>query len=293
MNVTAEHVKNLREKTGAGMMECKKALLQSSGDFEAAIEWLRKQGLATAAKKSARTASEGLIGHFITPDETLVALAEVNCETDFVAKNPDFQQFVAHIAALVGRTAPSDIEALLAATMEGGTVEALQTALIARMGENLGVRRFAVRRAEGKGRCLGLYVHAGNKIGVAVTFEDPQGKLSPEARKDVAMHVAAMHPAYLRRDLVPADVVAKEREIQRALLAEEKKPPEILEKIVTGRLNKFFGESCLEEQIFVKDPEGKRTVAQILKGIDPGIRILDMVRFQVGEKCDQNSNGSC
>lgn len=283
MHVTAEHVRTLREKTGAGMMECKKALLQSSGDFDAAIEWLRKQGLAMAAKKSARTAAEGLIGHYVNADETLIAMVEVHCETDFVAKNPDFQQFVAAIATLVGHTTPHDLSALLAARMEGGTVEAVQTGLIARIGENIGVRRFVVRRANGQGQRLGAYVHAGNKIGVAITFEDPHAKLSLEARKDVAMHVAAMHPTYLRRDLVPAEVVAKEREIQRAQLVDEKKPPEILEKIVTGRLNKYFGDSCLEEQTFVKDPEGKRTVAQVLRGIDPGIRIVDIVRFQVGE----------
>lgn len=283
MSVTAEHVKALREKTGAGMMECKKALQQSRGDVETAIEWLRKQGLAMAAKKSARTAAEGLIGHYVNADETLIALTEVNCETDFVAKNPDFQQFVAAIAALVGTIVPRDLPALLAAPLDGKTVEAAQTGLIARIGEHIGVRRFAIRRVQGTGQRLGSYVHAGNKIGVAVTFEDPHAKLSVEARKDMAMHVAAMHPAYLRRDAVPAEVLAKEREIQRAQLADEKKPPEILEKIVTGRVNKFFAECCLDEQIFVKDPEGKRSVARILEGIDPDIRIIDVVRFQVGE----------
>lgn len=283
MNVTAEQVKTLREKTGAGMMECKKALQQTDGDFDQAIDWLRKQGLATAAKKATRAAAEGLIGQHASNDGACVALVEVNCETDFVAKNPDFQRFVAAVAQLAVSTAPKDLDALLAATLDGETVQAVQTAMVARIRENIGVRRFVVRQVSGKGQRLGTYVHAGSKIGVIVTFDDANGRLSTEAGRDIAMHVAAMNPLFVRREAVPADVVAKEREIQQAQLAEEKKPPEILEKIVTGRLNKYFADVCLEEQIFVKDPEGKRSVGQVMKAIDPAIRIVDMVRFQVGE----------
>lgn len=283
MRVTAEAVKTLRAKTGAGMMECKRALQENQGDVGRAIEWLRKHGLKLAEKKVGRAVSEGMIGAFVAADETAVALVEVNCETDFVCRTSDFQQFAAAVAECVGRTEPADLPALLGARLPGGTVAETQTELIARIGENIGVRRFACRRVDGVAERLASYVHTGHKIGVAVAFADPARRLAPAAARDIAMHVAAMQPRYVRREAVPAAVAAKEREIVRAQLADENKPPEVLEKIVTGRLNKYFVDVCLEEQIFVKDPEGKRNVAQVLKAIDPQIQITDFLRMQVGE----------
>ncbi|MBI2974195.1 MAG: translation elongation factor Ts [Deltaproteobacteria bacterium] len=251
MNISADSVKELRERTGAGMMDCKKALSENSGDINKAIESLRKHGLAKAAKKASRSASEGLVCQFVS--DKLIVMADVNCETDFVCKTDEFQNFVKNVTAHIAKTNPENMEALLASSMNG------------------------------KKLSDGCYVHAGSKIGVIVIFEDPSGKLSDTAARDVAMHVAAMNPTYVRKSDISKEFIAKEKEVFQAQMAEEKKPPQVMEKIIEGKLNKYLSEICLEDQIFIRDPSGKTTVAQMLKTADASVKIREFVRFQVGE----------
>ncbi len=282
MTISPRAVKELREKTGAGMMDCKKALAEAKGDMEAAIEVLRKKGISTAAKKASRTASDGLIGSYVSKDSRLAVLVEVNCETDFVTKTEDFQRFVKKVAEVVRDINPSRLDELMAATLNKGTVKEAQTELVAKIGENLGVRRFARVAVEGTGK-LATYVHAGSKIGVIVTFDDSANKLDHNTARDIAMHVAAMSPRYLCREDVPESVIAKEKEIMMAQMADLRKPPEILEKIVSGKIGKVFTEICLEDQLYVRDPEGKATVSSWLGKIDKNIKIKSFERLQVGE----------
>lgn len=288
MSITPTMVKELREKTGAGMMDCKAALAEANGDMDAAIETLRKKGIATAAKKAGRTAADGLVGYCATSDGRVAALVEVNCETDFVTKTEDFQGFVTKVTEVVRDANPKTLEALMAAKMGSTTVQEVQTALVAKIGENLGVRRFA-RMDGADGSKLASYVHAGSKIGVIVGFTDPSGKLDTNTAREVAMHVAAMHPQYVRREEVPESVIEKEREIMAAQMADQKKPKEILDKIVTGKIGKLYTEICLDDQLFVRDPEGKSSVSAWLKKIDGGIRIEKFVRLQVGEGVEKKS----
>jgi elongation factor Ts len=288
MSITPTMVKELREKTGAGMMECKSALAEAAGNMESAVEILRKRGVSMAAKKAGRTAADGLVGASFTSDGTAGVLVEVNCETDFVTKTEDFQTFVAKVAEIVRDKNPRTLEELMALPYGPHTVGETQTALIAKIGENLGVRRFA-RLAGGKGKKLANYIHAGSKIGVIVSYNDPAGKLDQTTAREVAMHVAAMHPQYVRRDDVPESVLAKEREIMMAQMADTKKPPEILEKIVTGKMGKLYTEICLEDQVYVRDPDGKSSVGAWLKKIDGGITLDAFLRIQVGEGVEKKS----
>ncbi|MFA4875181.1 MAG: translation elongation factor Ts [bacterium] len=288
MNITSTMVKDLREKTGAGMMDCKSALAEAQGDMNTAVEVLRKKGIATAAKKAGRTAADGLVGSVLSKDGRLGVLIEVNCETDFVTKTEDFQHFVTRVAEVVRDSNPGTLDDLMTAKAGGQTVQEVQTALVAKIGENLGVRRFS-RVEAGNGKKLSRYIHAGSKIGVLVTFNDPSAKLDDTTAREVAMHVAAMHPQYVRRDDVPESVLAKEREIMLAQMADTKKPPEILEKIVNGKMGKLFTEICLEDQIFVRDPDGKSSVGAWLKKIDQGIALDGFVRLQVGEGIEKKS----
>lgn len=289
MGITSEMVKNLREKSGAGMMDCKAVLQETNGDENAAMELLRKKGITTAAKKSGRAAADGLIGSFISPDAKLGVLVEVNCETDFVTKLEDFQGYVNRLTDIVREANPKDLDGLLAAKLGTTTVRDAQTALVAKIGENLGVRRFTRVAVDGAKK-LAQYIHAGSKIGVIVAFDDPQGKLDTTTAREIAMHVAAMHPQYVRRDEVPADVVAKEKEIMLAQMGDMKKPPEVMEKIVSGKVGKFFTEVCLEDQLYVRDPDGKATVGAWLKKIDGAITIASFVRLQVGEGVEKKKD---
>lgn len=282
MNITSEMVKDLRDKTGAGMMDCKTALTESKGDMDAALDLLRKKGVATAEKKSGRVAADGLIGSFIADDAKLSALVEVNCETDFVTKLEDFQGFVKNLTEIVKTSNPKDMDALFAAKYGNQTVKEIQTALVAKIGENLGVRRFSRVAVDGTKK-IAQYIHTGSKIGVDVVFDDPNGKLSNATAREVAMHVAAMHPQYVNRTEVPEGVIAKEKEIMLAQMGDMKKPPEVMDKIVVGKINKFFTEVCLDDQLYVRDPEGKSSVSGWLKKIDGGIEIVSFVRLQVGE----------
>jgi elongation factor Ts len=284
MSVTAEAVKALRERTGAGMMECKKALVEANGDLEAAAEAMRKSGLAKADKKAGRVAAEGVVVIERSADGLSAALVEINSETDFVARQPDFQGFAHDVAKLVLATKPADLEALLTAKLASGkTVEETRRELIARIGENIGVRRFEIVSGAAP---LATYLH-GTRIGTVVVIEGGDATLG----HDLAMHVAAINPQYLSADDVPADQVEKEREIFVAQAATDPKlagkPKDVLVKASEGKLRKFLGEITLLGQPFVKDD--KQTVAQVLKGANA--RVLRFVRFEVGagiEKKQEN-----
>lgn len=251
--ITAALVKELREMTGLGMMECKKALQETSGDIGKAEEFLRIRSGAKASKAAARVAAEGVIGVFVSGDSKLGALVEVNCETDFVARNEDFLAFANGLAAIVANEDPRDSAALAEKSIDGANVEARRQALVQKIGENISIRRFQRLAAKGK---LAQYLH-GAKIGVLVDFEGPD-----ETGKDVAMHIAFAKPHYLKKDEVPAEAAAKEREILAARANESGKPPEIIAKMIEGGINKFLGEISLMGQPFVKDD--KQTVEKML-----------------------------
>jgi elongation factor Ts len=275
MAVTAESVKALRERTGAGMMECKKALVEANGDLEAAAEAMRKSGLAKADKKAGRIAAEGVVVIERSADGKSVALVEVNSETDFVAREKDFQSFAASVARAALEAKPASLEALNAVKLPSGqTVEETRRELIARIGENIGVRRFEVVSGSAP---LGTYLH-GSRIGTVVVIEGGEASLG----HDLAMHVAAINPQYLSAEDVPADQVEKEREIFIAQAATDPKlqgkPKEVLVKASEGKLRKFLGEITLLGQPFVKDD--KQAVAEVLKRANA--KVLRFVRYEVG-----------
>lgn len=251
--IRAGLVKELRELTGLGMMECKKALAEAAGDLRKAEEILRIRSGAKASRAAERVAAEGVIGAWLAPDAKTAALVEVNCETDFVAQNEDFLAFAGALAERVAKADPADAGALAELPLDGGSVEARRQALVQRIGENITIRRLA--RVQTAAR-LALYVHRA-RIGVLVEYEG-----ADDAGKDVAMHIAFARPAYRARDDVPADIVAREREILAARARESGKPAAIAEKMVEGGLNKFLGEITLLGQPFVKDD--KRTVEKML-----------------------------
>jgi elongation factor Ts len=251
--ITAGLVKELREMTGLGMMECKKALSETAGDLQKAEELLRIRSGAKASKAASRIAAEGVIGSYLSPDARLGALVEVNCETDFVAKNEDFLAFANGLAQLVATANPSDLGALATLELDGTTVENKRQSLVQKIGENISVRRFERVRAASR---LSLYLH-GAKIGVIVDCEGPE-----EVGKDLAMHIAFARPRYLAKIDVPADLVAHERDIVAARAKESGKPPEIAARMVEGGVNKFLGEITLLGQAFVKDD--KQSVEKML-----------------------------
>ena len=269
MTITASLVKELRELTGAGMMECKKALVETNGDLQAAQEHLRTTGQASAAKKSGRIAAEGRIE--LALGDSAAAIVEVNCETDFVAKDENFVGFARRAAQLILHEQPADVAALMALPGEGGTFEDERKTLITKIGENIGVRRFEVIAHDGG---VGSYLH-GVKIGVVVTVEGGDDDL----RRDVAMHIAASNTAYLAASDVPADAQDKERQILTDQAAQEGKPANIVEKMVEGRMRKYLGEITLLGQPFVKDPDV--TVEKLLQGA--GASISGFCRLEVGE----------
>jgi len=278
MAITASQVKELREHTGAGMMECKKALVETDGDIEAAVEHMRKTGLAKADKKAGRTAAEGLVVFKLSDDGKQGALVEVNCETDFVAKGDDFIDFANAVAETALKTMPADIDALLAQPLASGESIADTTkTLIAKIGENINVRRFTTRSTDG---VLGTYLHGG-RIGVMVELEGGDETLA----RDIAMHIAASKPSCVAEEDVSAEMIQKEREIFAAQAAESGKPPEIVEKMVDGRIKKFLKEVTLLGQPFVKDPD--QTVAQLLSKAGAKVRGFD--RLEVGEGIEKKS----
>ena len=273
--ITASQVKELREKTGAGMMDCKKVLTETNGDEEKAIELLRERGIAKAAKKSDRIAAEGLVDTYISEDGKIGVVVEVNAETDFVAKNEEFKTFVKDVAKQIAEKNPADVEALLEQTSiaePDKTVKEVLTNKIATIGENMSIRRF--ERFE-TNNLLESYIHGDGKIAVLVEIENG----TPELAKDICMQIAAARPEYLDRDAVPAERLAKEMEILKAQAMNEGKTEAIAEKIVQCRLGKFYSEICLVEQEFVKDSDIK--VGKLVA--DKGAKIIRFARFEKGE----------
>jgi elongation factor Ts len=279
MDIKPALVKELRERTGAGMMECKKALVETNGDIDAAAEWLRKAGAAKADKKASRVAAEGRIA--IRSDEKAGrhVVLEVNSETDFVAKDDNFRAFVERLADVILTQRPVNVEALMKSSVSGKTVEDLRLELVTKVGENISVRRFDVVESRGN---VGAYVH-GTRIGVLVDLEGGD----PSLARDLAMQVASLAPRYVSNDDVPKEVVAKEREIIAAQTAEEKKPPEIIAKMVDGKLRKFVDEITLNGQIFVKDDKGKQRVRDVLAANKA--KVKSFRRFEVGEGIEKKS----
>ena len=273
--ITASQVKDLREKTGAGMMDCKKVLTETDGDMEKAIELLRERGIAKAAKKSDRVAAEGLVTAYVSEDGKVGAVAEVNAETDFVAKNDEFRAFANDVAKQVAVKNPKDVEELLAQTFindETKTVLEVLTNKIATIGENMSVRRF--ERFESAG-LVEQYIHGDGKIGVLVELEGGDTELA----KDICMQIAAARPEFLDRESVPAERLAKEMEILKAQAMNEGKPEAIAEKIVQGRVGKFYSEICLVDQEFVKNPDMK--VSELVAS--KNAKIVRFARFEKGE----------
>mgnify|MGYP004454944121 FL=1 len=273
--VTAALVKELREKTGAGMMDCKKALTETDGDLEKAAEFLREKGIAKAAKKSDRIAAEGIVEAYISEDGKKGAIVEVNSETDFVAKNEEFKTFVMDVAKQIVEKNPKDVEELLAQesiSEAGKTVKEVLVGKIATIGENMNIRRFARFESEG---LVEKYIHGDGKIAVLVNMKSGD----KEVAKDICMQIAAARPEYLNEQSVPAERVEKEKEILKAQTMNEGKPEAIAEKIVQGRINKFYSEICLVDQEFVKDPNMK--ISQLLK--EKNAEIVEFARFEKGE----------
>ena len=269
MSITAKQVKDLRDKTSAGMMDCKKALVESGGDEEKAIMYLREKGLSKAAKKAGRATSEGLIIPFTSADGKTAAIAELMCETDFVAKNEDFRAFA---TALSEKVANLDVTTGTAADLPADVVDVAD--LFATLGENMGVGRFARITTDG---VLGVYQHSNNKLATIVALSNSD---DVAMAKDIAMHVAAMNPTCTTSDELPQETVEKEKALYLKQAMDEGKPENIAEKIVTGRLNKFYKEVCLVEQTFIKDD--KQTIKQILGGAE----IASFHRLALGEKAE-------
>lgn len=281
--ISAQAVKELRDKTGAGMMDCKKALTQAEGDIEKAIDILRERGLASAAKKSGRVASEGVIATFVTEDMKNAAMIELNCETDFVSSNAEFISLANGIAKIVAENNVASIEDVKALPYEGATVQDAVTNLIAKLGENMNLRRF--EKMEAPEGLVSSYIHMGGKIGVLVQVksENVNEEVATVAR-DVAMHVAALNPQFLDNTSVDADTIEREKEIYRVQALNEGKPEKIVEKMVEGRINKFFKEVCLVNQMFVKNPDLsiQAFVNQEAKKLG-NIELVKFARFEKGE----------
>ncbi len=287
MAISAAQVKELRQRTGAGMMDCKKALQEANGDMDKAIEILRKKGIAKAAKKADRVASEGTIAVEISPDNKCATIAEVNSETDFVAQNENFKALVEKVKGHIATAGVESVEELYKTEIDGATFEEYMKAEIAKIGENIVVRRFDKLCVEGPGVVNG-YLHMGGKIGVVVAAtcdkEETCGAIK-DFLKDVAMHIAAMNPKYLDAESVPVEVVEKEKEIAAAQLEKEGKPANIIEKIIPGKIKKFMEENTLLGQKFVKDD--KKTVEQALneaaEAAGGSAKIVGFIRYELGE----------
>jgi elongation factor Ts len=279
MSISAQDVKKLRDVTGAGMMDCKKALTESEGNFDAAVEYLQKKGMATAAKKAGRIAAEGLVQPWVSADGKSAVLVEINCETDFVARNTQFQEFVTTVADAVGAAGISSIDELGSVTVAGGkTVPEFVTEQISTIGENLSVRR--IQRHTSETGVVGCYIHAGGQIGVLTVIEGATSDEIAQFARDVAMHVAAMKPVYLSPDAFSEAEVAKQTEIFTAMVREEGKREEMIPKIVEGKIRKWRNENSLVEQPFVKNPEV--TVGKLMATMG-GAKLVGFSRVEVGE----------
>lgn len=282
--ITPQMVKDLREKTGAGMGDCKKALVENDGNMESAIEFLRKKGAASAAKRADRAAKEGNIIANTSDDGKIAAIVEVNCETDFVAKNAEFEEYVNTVTNALLNNEAADLDALLALSVGDDTINGLHNGILAKFSEKIEIRRFERLKSDG---FISSYVHAGNKLAVVVeiSFANPSDN-SKTMLRDIAMQIAAMNPQFISRDEVSSETMDKEKEIYRQVAIDEGKPADIADRIANGKLEKFFQESCLLEQTFVKD--STKTVKDIVKEIskDCGteVKIVKFLRYFLGEE---------
>lgn len=292
--ITANDVKALREKTGAGMMDCKNALTSANGDFEEAIKILREKGLASAAKKADRIAAEGVVESFVEADGG--AMVEINCETDFVAKTPVFRDFVRSIAEHIKKNKPADVAALLEQSTVAGTISDVVKGKIGEIGEKIDVRRFERYELSGTG-LVDTYIHLGGKIGVIIEVACGSAATAGNAEfktfvHDAAMQVAAANPLYLEPKDVPESVIAGEKEILRVQALNEGKPANIVDKMVEGRIQKYFKDFCLVEQLFVKDQE--KTIKQLIKDLSAKlgdtIAIKRFARYEMGEGLEKRKD---
>jgi len=297
-NITSQMVKELREMTQAGMMDCKKALVEADGDMDKAVEWLREKGLAAAAKKAGRIAAEGVVASYITDDAKVGVVVEVNCETDFVAKTDNFINFSKNVAKHIALANPADVDALMSQKFvddEAKTITDLVSDATVSIGEKISIRRFA--RYETDKGAVESYIHMGGKIGVLLLVEnDNADSIANDTFKtfyhDVALQIAAAKPSYVKKEEVPAENLAKEREILRAQALNEGKPEKIVDKMVDGRIQKYYKEVCLVEQPFVKD--GDKSIAQltaeVAKEIGANINIVSFERFERGEGIEKRQD---
>ena len=280
MNITASMVKDLRTQTGAGMMDCKKALVEAEGDIAKAVDILREKGLSQAAKKASRVAAEGAVGSAVSEDGKTGTILEVNCETDFMGTNEDFRNLAASIADQILAVNPADVEALLDSEIDGKKVRDLVTEAVAKIGENISVRRFVrYESAEGK---VYSYIHGGGKIGVLVEMIGADDELG----KDIAMQVAAANPSYLDRTQVSQAEIDHEKEVLAVEARNEGKPENIIEKMVIGRINKYYKEVCLVDQEFIKD--GDLTISKLLKSKNASV--VRFARYQLGEGIEKKQD---
>lgn len=291
MEITASLVKELRDKTGAGMMDCKKALSETSGDFEKAVDYLRKKGIASAAKKAGRTTKEGAVTAFTTPDGKTSVILELNCETDFVARTEQFRNFLKDVSEHIATANPADSAALMGQAYvknAGKTIEALLKEAIANLGENLSIRRFARYSTDVKSAAT-TYIHGEGKVGVIVEVGMDKDVRNQDAfrtyLKDLSMQIAAASPSFVKSDEIPKELVAKEKEIAIAQMANSGKPANVLEKIAEGKIKKYFEETCLVNQTFVKDPS--KTITQLTQEVGKAtgatLTIKRFNRFLLGE----------
>lgn len=287
--ITASLVKELRDKTNAGMMDCKKALTETSGDLEAAVTWLREKGISKAAGKADRDASEGIIAARLSDDGKSGILVEVNCETDFVSRNETFVAFVDEIADTLAASDAKDLESALAVSKGEGTIDEFVKAKVIELGENIQLRKFERFDLSDSGT-IAQYIHMGGKVGVLVEVGAKQGETAAkeefrELVRDITLHIAAAAPKGLSSDDIPTDLVEAEKNVFRAQLNNEGKPAEIIEKIILGKIGKFFSENCLLEQAFVKDPDQKvkGLVESTGKAVGDELEIRRFVRFGLGE----------
>lgn len=280
MAVTAQMVKELRERTGAGMMDCKKALTQTDGDMEKAIDYLRENGIAKAAKKADRVAAEGLT--YILSDDNTAVILEVNSETDFVAKNDNFKALIQNLAKHILTNKPASVEVAIDQKMDNGeTVAEFINNAISTIGEKISLRRFTLV-TKAANEVFGAYLHMGGRIGVLTLLEGG----SEEVAKDIAMHIAAVNPKYVSREQVQGDEIEREREVLTQQALNEGKPEKIVEKMVAGRINKFYEEICLVEQAFVKNPDEK--VGQVASKVGATVKMF--VRYEVGEGIEKRQD---
>ncbi|UQZ89933.1 elongation factor Ts [Deltaproteobacteria bacterium Smac51] len=287
MEISAKLVKELRDKTNSGMMDCKKALAECECDLEKAVDWLRQKGLMTARKRAGRATKEGLIVANVSPDMKTGAMVELNCETDFVAKNEGFQKLAMDVVEmLLTSDAPADLTALLSRNMScGGTVDDALKALVGTIGENMNLRRFAVSKAS-DGAFIHTYIHGPGRLGVMVELAaEKMGAPAEELAHNIALHIAASSPAALSEDEVPAEMLEREKGVFRAKLAEQGKPENMWDKIMVGQIKKFYSEVVLVHQAYVKDPA--KSISDVLKDAqaDCGkVEIKSFTRFQLGEE---------